>query len=195
MATRDLSRPAPRGLAPAAERQVGRIVGGLARGLAMLGGLALSALVLMTIASILGRSLIGFGLRPIPGDFELVEMGCAFAVFAFLPWCQYRRGHVTVDLLVQPLGRRWLAGAALIGNLVMTLAAGLLAWQLGLGLEDKLRYQETTFILLMPVWWGYAAGLLGAGLFVLVAAFTVWRSLNELLQDGEPEHAADEAGG
>jgi TRAP-type C4-dicarboxylate transport system permease small subunit len=190
---REIGMPARRGLAPAAERRVGRIVGALAKGLALAGGVVLTALVLMTVASIAGRSLIPLGLRPIPGDFELVEIGCAFAVFAFLPWCQYRRGHVTVDLLVTPLGPRGLALLAAAGNLLMTIAAALLAWRLVPGTLEKLQYQETTFILQIPVWWGYALGLIGAWLFVLVAAYTVWRSLNEALSDGEPSSLPGEA--
>ena len=55
---------------------------------ALLGGAVLIVLTLLTVASVSGRALIPLGLGPLPGDFELVEAGVAFAVFAFLPWCQ-----------------------------------------------------------------------------------------------------------
>ena len=54
----------------------------------------------MTVVSIVGRASLTWAwvLGPVPGDFELVEVGTGFAVFAFLPWCQLKRGHATVDL-------------------------------------------------------------------------------------------------
>ena len=169
------------GIAPEAEVVVGKWVGRIAKGLALLGGLVLIALVILTVISIGGRSLISIGLRPIQGDFELVEAGCAFAIFAFLPWCQYRQGHVTVDILSNAFSPRVQDSLMLIGNVLMTVIAGLLAWRLYLGTLERQLYNETTFILQMPVWWGYALALLGAVLFALVAAYTVWRSLNQVL--------------
>ncbi|WP_319774142.1 TRAP transporter small permease [Breoghania sp.] len=176
-----------KGLAPQLEQRVGRVIEFITRWLAISGGLALVALTTVTCLSVIGRELSGFApfFGPIQGDFELVEAGCAFAIFAFLPWCQMRRGHVTVDIFVQPLGPRGLAGLSLVGNVILTACALLIAVKLGEGLIDKRSYSETTFILQMPVWWGYAVALVGAWVFVLASAFTVWRSLNEMLGDGE----------
>ena len=83
-----------------------RAIERLARMLALLGGLVLVALTIITCISIAGRALISFGLGPVPGDFELVEAGVAFAIFAFLPWCQLNRGHATVDLFTSFLSER-----------------------------------------------------------------------------------------
>lgn len=174
------------GLAPHLERRVGFVVGWVARISAILGGVALVAITVMTVVSVSGRALIDLGLRPIPGDFELVELGTAFAVFAFLPWCQYRRGHVTVDIAVMGFGPRTRASFSLVGNFLLTLAATLIAWRLYDGLQDKMRYGETTFILQLPAWWGYAVAFVGACAFAAVSAYTVWRSLNETLGPGEP---------
>ena len=63
----------------------------------------------------------------------------------------------------------------------------LLAVRLFPGVLDKFRYGETTFILEMPVWWGFAAGSVGAWTFVIVSLYTVWRSFNEFIAGGEPE--------
>ena len=35
--------------------------------------------------------------EPVLGDVELVQMGCALAVAAFLPWAQMKNAHVIVD--------------------------------------------------------------------------------------------------
>ncbi|MDP5362160.1 MAG: TRAP transporter small permease, partial [Paracoccaceae bacterium] len=72
--------------------------------MALLGGLVLSLLIVMVCLSVAGRELgdlafsgalggfgnwlIDRGVGPILGDFELVEAGVAFAIFAFLPITQ-----------------------------------------------------------------------------------------------------------
>ena len=167
-----------RAIAPAAEAAVGRVIGGLARSLAILGGVMLVSLAVMSAVSIIGRALSKLGLGPVPGDFELIEAGCAVAVFAFLPWCQFRGGHVTVDLFESYLPAGLWAWLAVAGNLAMSLVAVIITWQLWLGFFDKLAYGETSMILQMPVWWGYAAGAIAAVVFVLTCFYTVWRSIN-----------------
>lgn len=152
----------------------------LATTMALAGGLVLLALVALTCISVAGRALVGLGLGPVPGDFELVEMGVAFAVFAFLPWCHLNRGHATVELLTRYLGRTANAWLDLMADLLMFLVAALIAWRLALGTLDKRSYHETTFILEVPVWWAYAACLLGAVVFTVVALYCVGRSLRAL---------------
>lgn len=157
-------------------------MGALAFAMAMLGGAALLAVMALTVVSVAGRALVPLGLGPVPGDFELVEVGAAFAVAAFLPWCQRQRGHVTVDILLARAGARVNAWVDVAANLLMTLAAALIAWRMGMGLADRLGsafYVETTFILQFPVWWGYAATLSGAAVFALVCLWTAVRSLCE----------------
>ena len=164
-----------------------RIIQGIAFWMAMAGGAGLIAALVLTVVSIVGRGLIFAGLGPIPGDFELVEAGTAFAVLAFMPLCQYHRGHVTVDLFLSGAGRRTNALIDALANLLMTGAAGVLTWRMLLGMLDKRSYGETTFILQFPVWWSYAAALVGAAVFTLVCAYTVLRSLREAAQgpDGQ----------
>lgn len=157
--------------------KMSHLTGILAKAMALLGGAVLIVLVIMTCLSIAGRALVPLGTQPIKGDYELIEMGIAFAVFAFLPWCQYMRGHAVVNLLQPAYPRmmnRWIdviADAAMFG------AAVIIAWRLYAGLGDKIRFGETTFILQLPVWWAYAAGLVGAVVFALVAAFCLLRSI------------------
>lgn len=173
------------GFAPQTELRVGLFVEKITRWLAILGGFILAALIFLTVTSITGRFFIFAGLGPVPGDFELVEVCTAFAVFSFLPWCQYKRGHVTVDIFVGWMSSRKMAFLAMVGNLLLSLVAGLIFWRLGLGTLDKQAYNETTFILQFPLWWGYAACLLGSFVFTLVSLYTVWRSFNEMMGAGE----------
>ena len=177
---------APRtGILPGVERQAGRVIRMLALVLAILGGLLLTGMAVMTVASIVGRALIPFGLRPITGDFEMVEMGCAVAIFAFLPWCQLTRGHVTVDVFVG-LGPRWLLRfTQLIGDIVIALIAAVLLWRFWLGMEEMISNGQETYLLGLPIWYGYVGGIFGAVLFLVVSIYTVWRDINDLASGQE----------
>lgn len=189
-------------LALKAERAVGRVLDRLARWAAWGGGLILLAIAGVTVASVIGRALSGLGLGPITGDFELVEAGCAVAVFSFLPWCQLRRGHVTVDIFIQALPGRVQAITGFVGDTVIAAVAFVMLWRLWLGFGEKFPYgsdalrgalgmgykpffPETTYELELPIWIPYALSLIGAALFFVAALYTMWRSLNWVLQGRE----------
>lgn len=180
-----MSADSTAGLAPLLEARLGRVIGAVSRWLALAGGVILTGLALMTVVSIAGRSLSFAGLGPVPGDFELVEAGCAVAVFAFLPWCQYRRGHVTVDIFISRLSPRLQAVLAMVGNAALSAVACFIAWRLWFGMIDKFSYGETTMILGMKLGYAYAAALPGAAFFALVCLYSVWRSLNEAIRGHE----------
>ncbi|ODS64833.1 MAG: C4-dicarboxylate ABC transporter permease [Acidovorax sp. SCN 65-108] len=134
----------------------------LSRWSAIVGGIVLVAITVMIVASILGRALIGLGLGPVPGDFELVEMGTAVAVLFFLPWTYLKGGHATVDLLYMHLPAWAQRAVVLVSDLLMLAVWLVMTWKLYEGLLEKKQYMETTFILQMPLWWAYAACLVGA---------------------------------
>lgn len=157
----------------------GRLVGGLARWVAIAGGVVLIVITTTTVISIIGRGLIFAGLKPIPGDYELVEAGVFFAVFSFLPWCQYVRGHADVNIVTNFMSPRANALIDIIANLLMLGAALFLAWRHWLGMLDKQRFMETTFILRIPLWWVYASGMVGAITFIIVSAYCVLRATHE----------------
>lgn len=173
------------GILPDLERKTGAAIRVLALILAISGGLLLTGLALMTVVSIVGRALIPLGLRPVTGDFEMVEMGCAVAIFAFLPWCQYSRGHVTVDVFVG-LGPRWLFRfTQLTGDIVITLIAAVLLWRFWLGMSEMISNGQETYLLGLPIWYGYVGGIVGAILFLAVSLYTVWRDINDLASGQE----------
>lgn len=168
-----------------------RAVERLARLIALAGGLVLCALVLLTCLSIAGRSLgtvlngdavqaiapgladrlLALGVGSIKGDFELVEAGMAFAIFAFLPLCQLRGGHASVDLFVARLPPRGRAVLRAVIETVFALVLVLIAWQLLGGTLSRLRTGQTTFLLEFPLWWAFAASLFGAATTALVAIY------------------------
>lgn len=134
----------------------------LARWTALVGGILLVALTIMVVASVTGRALIGIGLGPVPGDFELVEAGIGIAIFFFMPWCYLMSGHATVDLLYMHTPK-WAQNAVDLSSDLMMLAVWLvLTWMLIEGMLEKKEYMETSFILQMPMWWSYALCVVGA---------------------------------
>ena len=154
----------------------------LARAMALLGGTVLTLLVVMVCASIAGRALAGATgglLGSIPGDFEIVEAGMAFAIFAFLPLCQLEGAHASVDVftgLLPPRAQRWLRAAV---ELLFAAVLVLIFWQLWEGMESKRRSGQTTLLLQFPVWWAYAASLTGAAAAALVGIYVAAMRLAE----------------
>ena len=66
----------------------------LAKLCAILAGVLLVFITLMTCTSIVGRELIG---NTIVGDFELSGAAAGAAIALFMPWCQFKRGNIMVD--------------------------------------------------------------------------------------------------
>ncbi|MEP3437718.1 MAG: TRAP transporter small permease subunit [Hoeflea sp.] len=168
--------------------RIDRLMRLLAGFLAILGGLALIAVILTTVTSVTGRALLWIGLGPIRGDFELVELGTGFAVFAFLPWVQINRGHASVEILTMHMGGRINRFIDMVADLLMLAIALLLTWKHWDGTLDKLAYGETTFIIQYPIWWAYASGLIGAIGFVLVSFWCVVLSARALVTGQDQAH-------
>ena len=187
-------------LATSAEALAGRELERIARALAYFGGVVLISFAVMTVLSTIGRAFVGLqiGLGPIPGDFELVEAGTAVAVFCFLPWCQLKQGHVTVDIVADHLPARVNLTLILIGNVLVLAVAFVVAWRLWMGFGEQVTWfsqpardmlgfgykpftNNTTYVLGMPLWYSYLLSFIGAAFFAFVSIFTVWRALNDLL--------------
>jgi TRAP-type C4-dicarboxylate transport system permease small subunit len=159
----------------AADRsRLGRVLELGSTALALVGGLVLTALMLMSIGSIAGRWLFS---RPLPGDFELVEIGSGLAIFLFLPACQLRGANVIVDFFTTGVSRRGQAWLDALGALLYTLVAALFAWRLVFGGIDYLRYGERTMVLGLPLWWSFTLIVPAMVWLALVGAYTTWRQV------------------
>ena len=190
-------------VAARAEPPIGRIIDAVSRGFALAGGVVLAGMACVTVVSVAGRALSGVGLAPVRGDFELVQIGCALAVFWSLPLAQMRRAHVTVDILSERFGARAHAVLGLLGNLALTLCAGVVAVQLArafgerfphggpgfraaLGMGPPPFFAETTYELQIAVWIPFGLSLIGAAWLVVVCGYTVWRSARWVAAGREP---------
>lgn len=153
----------------------------IAKVLAITGGFFLLAVAVVTLVSIVGRAFIFAGLRPVKGDFELVEISCAIAVFYFLPICQLAHGNVAVDLFSNKYPA-WLRRIQVfLADFAFAIVGVVIARQLWFGLLEKISYQETTFILGLPVWYGYALCLIGAVMFAITAIFTAIEAFSAVI--------------
>ncbi len=146
-----------------------------ARGAAIGGGLVLVALTILTVVSVILREVTG---RPIPGDFELVEIGSAVAAFAFLPYCQMVGGNVIVDFVTARAPQRLCTFLDATARLSYTLFAALLTWRLILGGLDMYAYADMTMVLRVPIWWGFVPIVLSTILLTAMCALTTWRKLD-----------------
>lgn len=163
----------------------------LARFMAVLGGIVLSLLIILTCVSIAGRLLNGFfhgdfmtgiapgfaqwmldlGVGPVNGDFELVESGVAFAIFAFIPLCQITSGHASVDIVANMLPASVNRFLRMVIEITFAAVLVLIAWRLYDGMMSKRSYGETTFLLQFPIWWAYAASFFGAVVSAIVGIY------------------------
>ena len=178
-----------------------KIVSFLARFMAVLGGLVLSVLVILTCLSVLGRglntlghsellqgiseaaatALLATGVGPIMGDFELVEAGVAFAIFAFLPITQLYGAHATVDIFTAALPRRANKALVTFWEVVLTAVILLISARLFAGLQSKMAYGETTFLLQFPIWWAYAASFAASVVASIVAVYCAFARIAGLV--------------
>jgi TRAP-type C4-dicarboxylate transport system permease small subunit len=159
--------------AASATSALGDLLHRVAVALAYGGGAVVAAVGLMSAASIVGRTVLR---RPILGDFELVEIGTAVAGSLFLPYCQATRGHVIVDFFVQRAGPRTIGALDRMGALLLALTFLAVAWRTAVGGVDIARSGETSMLMRIPIWIGYAAmvpGLIAAGLVALAQAVGV----------------------
>ena len=148
-----------------------KLLSALARLCAILAGLLMTAITLVTCASLLGRNTIGVTLQ---GDYELTAVTAGAAVALFLPWAQLRRGNIIVDFFTAKVPDRINAVLDRFGALVLAAVMMLLAWRTAVGGMSSYSSETTTMMLGFPEWIVYAAmvpPLCLTGLIALSQAF------------------------
>lgn len=163
------------------------------QGLAILGGVIIVGFALVICVSVVGMTIldvakalglkawlkeVGLGwIGPIQGDYELVEMGMALAIFAFLPITTATMAHARVDVMTARLSSPIQRGLDLFWMLVMAMVMVFIAERLYFGLLSKLSSGDQTFLLQIPLWWGYAGAF---GLSVVVALIELYCAIRRL---------------
>jgi TRAP-type C4-dicarboxylate transport system permease small subunit len=142
------------------------------RAFALAGGLIFAALALLVMASVAGRALG----RPIQGDFELVQLGCAAGIALLLPYCQMRRANIIVDFFTVRASPRMHALLDVFGAALYMMVLGVLAWRVGVGTLAIRATNETTMIMGVPIWHAYVVMTPGFALAALAGAYTLAQS-------------------
>lgn len=158
---------------------VGRALLSCAYALILVGGFLMAALTVMSVISVLGRYLFSV---PVPGDFELVTMGTAIAVFLFLPYCHLQRGNVVVDLFLSWAPRKvqvFFDGAS---GLLLAVIAGVLSWRMASGGLDMHQYNEVSYILALPIWPIFPVAVVALALLAASCLYTAVRDFHDMMR-------------
>jgi TRAP-type C4-dicarboxylate transport system permease small subunit len=161
-------------------RPAGPLAGFMERatiGLAVAGGAILIAFAALVTVSVVRRWLTSQG---IPGDFELVQLGLAIAVFAFLPLGQLRNSNIFVDTFTARAPRWVQSGLDLLWTFTYFLIAALITWRMMIGAFETMRSGTTTMVLGVPTGWAILVSALLAAWLVIVTLFTVIRLIQSL---------------
>ncbi|WP_366140624.1 TRAP transporter small permease [uncultured Tateyamaria sp.] len=166
----------------------------LARASAVIGGVVLLVLIVLTTLSIVGRELskaghamdgwlggliLSTGVDEIRGTYELTEAGVAFAIFAFFPVCQFYGQHATVDVFTAAMRPRLLGWLRAFWEVVLAAVIVFIALRLYDGMLRYVGNGETTLFLQFPVWWAYAVSVGAACVASLTAVYCAYARLVE----------------
>ncbi|UCH74856.1 MAG: TRAP transporter small permease [Rhodospirillales bacterium] len=158
---------------------VGRALLFCAYALILVGGFLMAALTVMSVVSVLGRYLFS---APIPGDFELVTMGTAIAVFLFLPYCHLQNGNIVVDLFLSWAPRRARVFFDGMSGLLLAAISGVLSWRMVLGGLDMHRYGEVSYILALPIWPVFPFAVVALALLAASCLYTAARDFRDMMR-------------
>lgn len=131
-----------------------KLLSTLAKACALLAGILLTFITLVTCASLIGRNTTGASLV---GDYELTAVTAGAAVALFLPWCQIRRGNIIVDFFTARVPEAINAQLDRLGSLVLGLVMFLLTWRTSVGALSSYESLTTTMMLGFPEWIAYVA--------------------------------------
>lgn len=130
-----------------------RVLEQLAKFCAILAGVLLTGITLMTCGSLIGRNTTG---DSIVGAFELTGVAAGAAIALFMPLCQVRRGNIIVDFFTARLRPEANARFDRFGALLLAAIFALLAWRTTLGGLNSHSSNSETQIMGFPEWIVYA---------------------------------------
>lgn len=138
-----------------------RISSILNRGMGILAGISLMAMMLLTVAEMISRL---FG-KPMPGAVEAIGWLAAATTAFALGYTQIHQGHVAIDILTNRLSPRLREGLSVLVYFASTALFALVSWQVlryaGV-LKNSGSLSETMKVIVYP--WVYLVSLGCVGL-------------------------------
>ena len=125
----------------------------LARLCAILAGILMTGITLLTCVSLIGRNTTGW---TITGDFELTGVATGAAIALFMPLCQLKKGHIIVDFFTAKASDATNAFLDRLGALLVSGVFGLMGWRTVLGAINAYDSFSGTMMLGFPEWIVYA---------------------------------------
>lgn len=147
----------------------------LAKLCAVLAGLLLTVITLMTCVSLIGRNTTGW---TIVGDFELSGSAAGAAIALFLPWCQLKRGNIMVDFFTAKASEATQDKLDRLGALLMGLAMALMAWRTAVGGLNAWDSKAGSMMLGFPEWVVYVGMVPPLALTAVIAVAQAARGFN-----------------
>ena len=144
--------------------------------LSIVGGCVLILIVIINVFSIVGRVLFS---SPLLGDFELVEMGCAIAIFSFLPICHLKNGNVIVDFFSSRFPTYIKQILDIFSNFIFLMVSGFFTFRMIYGVLDMIKYNEQTMLLKLPVWIAFIPGIFSFFLLTLVCFYILLKTITQ----------------
>lgn len=126
-----------------------KLLESLAKACAVLAGVLLTVITLMTCVSLIGRNTTGW---TIVGDFELSGSAAGAAIALFLPWCQARRGNIIVDFFTARASDATNDRLDRFGALLLAACMVLLAWRTTVGGLNAWKSGAGSMMLGFPEW-------------------------------------------
>ena len=155
---------------------IGRVLLGISKFLAVVGGLLCCLTAAMITVSITGRYLFS---APVPGDWDLTGIICGSAVFAFLPYCQLTRSNVVVDFFTENMPQRGKSMLDGFGTLLYLVIAAMFTWRLYYGGWELYHSSEVLAAFNFYRWWTVPFDFVCMFVLLCVIAYTLARDIRD----------------
>ncbi len=144
--------------------------------MAVAGGFVILAAALICTVSVVRRWLWG---QPVPGDFELISLGCGIGAFSFLVYGTLARSNILVDTATSWLPARVNNRIDAFWTLIWAMLLLVLAERMAQGALETARSGTTTMVLGLSTWWAVGIGAFCLLITSLVAFQWVARLVRE----------------
>ena len=134
----------------------------------------LCLMMLLTTIDVLGRYLFD---KPVQGTFELTEIMLVTIVFCSLAFCQFSKGHISVDIVVKHFSQKIQKIIQTLNYFVTIMVLVLIAWmsfQNGMMVRES---KQVTMILGIPIYpfvLVVSLGALGMAVEILRDIIATW---------------------
>lgn len=154
---------------------------------AILGGIVLMGAVSVTLinvagftANVLARPFGGY-ISGLSGFEDMVTLWVGVVALSFMPYCQLKRGHISVDIFMKSAPGNLQNAMHVISNILMAAIAVFLGVMLYFGMNEARSDGTVTAVLGWDVWVFMAPGIISCGLWAIAAIMTMRQPIDAKL--------------